>query len=248
MDYHLILDLVPDAARCYFGGRLPGVALPRVQAAILLSMGLQRCSLDATASALSLASNQVLALFAKALRKIGGALTGVIEAAAGKELDAALAKGTQALASAVGGARVGKKAAAAAAVGSGSKGAAAGGSAAGAAAGAAATAGAAPTATPLLSKAAVASLLADDELSRYVVPSDAAFDKELGADGAGGARKAKRKGTLAEALAGDGGGAVPAVVSIERAAAPAQSAAAVGAHVGGSRGGGGGGGKKARRE
>lgn len=85
VDYHLVLDLVPAVARLYFLERIPA-SLSYGQAAILLSLGLQHQELSAVEAHLRLASNQVLALFNKAMRKIHGQL----HAAASKVAEAAL--------------------------------------------------------------------------------------------------------------------------------------------------------------
>ena len=64
VDHHLILDLLPGLAATYFAGRLPA-SLSYAQAAILLSLGLQRTEVKDLEASLQLPSNQVLALFNK---------------------------------------------------------------------------------------------------------------------------------------------------------------------------------------
>lgn len=54
----MILDLLPTLAAAYFKGRLPAT-LSYAQAAILLSMGLQRQELTDVEKTLGLPSNQV---------------------------------------------------------------------------------------------------------------------------------------------------------------------------------------------
>lgn len=73
-----IRDLVPSLARAYFGGRLP-VSISFVQAAILVSLGLQMGDVSAVETALNLPSNQVLALFNKLVRKLHGVVRGAAE-------------------------------------------------------------------------------------------------------------------------------------------------------------------------
>lgn len=112
----MILDLLPDLSRLYFMQRLPGVSLPRLQAGIVMGLGLQRTTVDALAahfdvavtqvcgtaplvghhavehlpsSPLRSSSLQVLALFNKAVRKLSGAITGIHERAVEAELDGA---------------------------------------------------------------------------------------------------------------------------------------------------------------
>ncbi|CEP11228.1 hypothetical protein [Parasitella parasitica] len=71
LDYHVIIDMIPTIAELYFRGEMPtDVKLSGVQSAILLGVGLQRKSIDQLQNELSLASNQVLALFVKIIRKM----------------------------------------------------------------------------------------------------------------------------------------------------------------------------------
>ena len=80
-DHHLITDLLPVVARMYFGGRLGrGFKLSSVQSAILCGLGIQNRVVDSITKELGLPSNQVLAMFNKAVRKISIALYGVVEA------------------------------------------------------------------------------------------------------------------------------------------------------------------------
>ncbi|KAI8643746.1 GNAT acetyltransferase 2-domain-containing protein [Parasitella parasitica] len=71
LDYHVIIDMIPTIAELYFRGEMPAdIKLSGVQSAILLGVGLQRKSIDQLQSELSLAGNQVLALFVKIIRKM----------------------------------------------------------------------------------------------------------------------------------------------------------------------------------
>ncbi|KAI7866670.1 GNAT acetyltransferase 2-domain-containing protein [Spinellus fusiger] len=71
LDYHVILDMIPTIATLYFRDECAAdLKLSGVQSAILLGVGLQRKSIDDLQKELSLASNQVLALFVKVIRKI----------------------------------------------------------------------------------------------------------------------------------------------------------------------------------
>lgn len=71
LDYHVILDLIPTVASLYFRGEMSGeVKLSSVQSAVLLGIGLQRKEVDDLEKELSLASNQVLAMFVKVVRKV----------------------------------------------------------------------------------------------------------------------------------------------------------------------------------
>ncbi|KAJ9080634.1 N-acetyltransferase 10 [Entomophthora muscae] len=69
LDYHVIMDLVPRVANYHFGHRLPNVKFSSVQDSILLSMGLQHKSFEDISSELGLPVSQLLALFAKAIKK-----------------------------------------------------------------------------------------------------------------------------------------------------------------------------------
>jgi N-acetyltransferase 10 len=84
-DYHLVADLLPNLAGAYLRGRVPAT-LSYGQAAILASMGLQRRELGEVAASLGLPSNQVLALFNKALRKLHGHLRAAKEARVARAL------------------------------------------------------------------------------------------------------------------------------------------------------------------
>jgi N-acetyltransferase 10 len=71
LDYHVIIDMIPTIAELYFRGEMPkDIKLSGVQSAILLGVGLQRKSIDNLQKELNLASNQVLALFVKLIRKM----------------------------------------------------------------------------------------------------------------------------------------------------------------------------------
>lgn len=159
-------------------GRLPEVSLPRLQAAILVSTGLQRQPIEAIAGVFGVPVPQALALFNKAVRKMTTALSALQERDMERQLDA----------------RAAASAAAVAAGGSGSSAAASASSAVAASAKKAKAAAAklpsddegndsdsgssdsdsdsGSEAAPVLSKAAQAALLADPELAQYAVPQD----------------------------------------------------------------------------
>ncbi|KAF6255647.1 GNAT acetyltransferase 2-domain-containing protein [Scenedesmus sp. NREL 46B-D3] len=85
VDYHLILDLLPSLARLYLSGQLPAT-LSYGQAAILLCLGLQQREVAEIEKDLGLPSNQVLALFNKAIRKLHGLLRAAKEAQVERQL------------------------------------------------------------------------------------------------------------------------------------------------------------------
>jgi N-acetyltransferase 10 len=68
LDYHMIMDLLPDIARQHF--YQSKVSLSPVQSAILLAMGLQRKTVEGVEKELGLPVSQVLAMFSKAIRKM----------------------------------------------------------------------------------------------------------------------------------------------------------------------------------
>lgn len=79
-DHHLVTDLLTTVAKLYFTQRL-GVdfALSSLQAALLCGTGLQHKTIDVINAELKLPSNQTLAMFNKAVRKISVALHSVVE-------------------------------------------------------------------------------------------------------------------------------------------------------------------------
>jgi N-acetyltransferase 10 len=79
-DHHLVTDLLPPVARLYFTGRFgPELKLSSVQAAILCGIGVQTRDVDALTKELRLPSNQVLAMFNKAVRKLSISLNSIVE-------------------------------------------------------------------------------------------------------------------------------------------------------------------------
>ena len=93
VDHHMVTDLLPALAAFHFRDRLPGTNLSALQGAILCGMGLQRRDADSVAAELDLPATQVLALFNKAVKKIGGALRKLEEAGIAAELDSREARG-----------------------------------------------------------------------------------------------------------------------------------------------------------
>lgn len=79
VDYHLITDLVPALAKCLVNDQLGQVQMTPVQQAILVGLGLQFKTVDDLTEELELPSNQLLALFNRAIKKLSGALRNIIE-------------------------------------------------------------------------------------------------------------------------------------------------------------------------
>ena len=68
VDYHLILDLLPEIAMKYFQTRF--IQLSAAPSAIIFALGLQRMDVDVLASKLNLPVSQILALLLKIIRKV----------------------------------------------------------------------------------------------------------------------------------------------------------------------------------
>ncbi|KAM4618691.1 RNA cytidine acetyltransferase isoform 1-T2 [Polymixia lowei] len=69
VDYHLIMDLVPDIARLFFLKQLGDVSLSTAQCALLLGVGLQHKSVDQLEKEIELPSSQLMGLFNRLIRK-----------------------------------------------------------------------------------------------------------------------------------------------------------------------------------
>ena len=101
LDYHVILDLIPDLAKAYFTGQLKSdIKLTGIQQSILLAVGLQCKDLSSIEQELNLPSSQLLAMFIKIMRKMsshfGALVSGAHEAKYAQEGgDRGLAEQTQ---------------------------------------------------------------------------------------------------------------------------------------------------------
>ncbi|KAG0366887.1 GNAT acetyltransferase 2-domain-containing protein [Gamsiella multidivaricata] len=71
LDYHVILDLLPQIASIWFDGRIDdgGFKLTNIQSALLLALGLQRKTIDDFEKEIGLSASQLLAFFIKMIRK-----------------------------------------------------------------------------------------------------------------------------------------------------------------------------------
>lgn len=97
LDYHVILDLIPDISTAYFTGRLKShLHLTGIQQCLLLAIGLQCKGLSAIETELSLPSSQLLAMFTKIIRKIssnfGTLVSGAHEATLPKREDLGISR------------------------------------------------------------------------------------------------------------------------------------------------------------
>jgi N-acetyltransferase 10 len=71
VDYHLIIDLVPEIGKLYFMNKLGSeFNLSLVQSAILIGIGLQHKTVEELEKELQLPPNQLLALFNKIIKKM----------------------------------------------------------------------------------------------------------------------------------------------------------------------------------
>ncbi|EUC59788.1 nucleolar ATPase Kre33, putative [Rhizoctonia solani AG-3 Rhs1AP] len=87
IDYHVVLDLLPTLATLYFGRRLgPDMKLNAIQSSIMLSLGLQRKTIEEVEAELDIPVNQALALFVKAVRKICTRLQNLHKEALGADI------------------------------------------------------------------------------------------------------------------------------------------------------------------
>ncbi|KAJ4462773.1 putative RNA cytidine acetyltransferase [Paratrimastix pyriformis] len=87
LDYHVVVDLLPLVARLYFTLRLP-VALSPLQATLMVALGLQHKTVTQLEKELGLPSNQILALFGKALKKVAGHLNTIVEQVIATQIEA----------------------------------------------------------------------------------------------------------------------------------------------------------------
>jgi N-acetyltransferase 10 len=87
IEHHIILDLIPLLSTLYFSRKLGSeCTLSAAQQAILLALGLQRKPVEALEGELGLTPSQVLALFAKIIRRLVRTLEDIRRAGAGKDL------------------------------------------------------------------------------------------------------------------------------------------------------------------
>jgi N-acetyltransferase 10 len=71
VDYHVILDLLPQISKLYFNGSISEIInLSLVQCCLLIGLGLQYKHVETVADELNLKVNQILAMFNKTLRRI----------------------------------------------------------------------------------------------------------------------------------------------------------------------------------
>lgn len=90
VDYHMIMDLVPQLSRLYFKRRFGDVTLSSLQEAILIGEGLQHKTVDELVKEFEkIDSSQLLALFNRSVRKMQKCLEEVLNSEEEKEERAA---------------------------------------------------------------------------------------------------------------------------------------------------------------
>ena len=71
VDYHMIMDIVPEIARLYFNRRFGDLSMSALQETILIGQGLQHKTVDDLLLEFpKVDSSQLLALFNRSIRKI----------------------------------------------------------------------------------------------------------------------------------------------------------------------------------
>ena len=100
LDYHVIIDLVYPLSRLYFLGlfQSPGedaLKLSAVQSAILIGMGLQKKTVEQIEQDLSISVSQILALFAKSIRKFSIYLNKIVEQGVTEQVEQVLKESKQ---------------------------------------------------------------------------------------------------------------------------------------------------------
>lgn len=86
VEFRLILDLTYDIAFLYFQDQFPQLSLDAIQKAILIGIGLQHKTVDKVCEEFNMPSNQVLAKFYDAMKKVSRALRTVMEVEIAGEL------------------------------------------------------------------------------------------------------------------------------------------------------------------
>ncbi|KAM9854883.1 RNA cytidine acetyltransferase [Aulostomus maculatus] len=86
VDYHLIMDLIPNVARMFFLKLLGDVSLSAAQSALLLGIGLQHKSVEQLEKEISLPSSQLMGLFNRLIRKFVQVFTSIQEKAIEAEM------------------------------------------------------------------------------------------------------------------------------------------------------------------
>ncbi|TIB36930.1 hypothetical protein E3P84_00581 [Wallemia ichthyophaga] len=89
LDYHVIVDLLPQITQFYFTKRFGDEKLSAVQSSILLSLGLQRKQIEDVEAELDVPVSQALALFMKSIRRLTKRLQDVEKQSIGETIPTA---------------------------------------------------------------------------------------------------------------------------------------------------------------
>jgi N-acetyltransferase 10 len=96
LDYHVIMDLIPSLSKLYFLNQFKfeqeSLQYSAVQAAIILGLGLQKKSVEDMESDLGLSVSQILAIFAKAVKKASLFLEQVLEKGVAEQVESSMAE------------------------------------------------------------------------------------------------------------------------------------------------------------
>lgn len=152
VDYHMILDLLGDAAKLYFTGKFPNLTLPKLQAFLMMAMGLQHKPIESISEALNITDSQSLALFGKAIRRIISKVNEIEERSIEDEIDAKLSSSKETKKQDKQKSKEASKKE---------------------------TNNASIRDEPTLDKTAIMSLLSDQEMSSYSVPADGSIEAAL---------------------------------------------------------------------
>ncbi|XP_071975176.1 RNA cytidine acetyltransferase [Engystomops pustulosus] len=86
VDYHLIMDLIPQISRMFFLQKYGNINLSAAQCALLLGIGLQHKSVDQLEKEIELPGSQLMGLFNRLIRKIVQLFNQVLEKAVEAEM------------------------------------------------------------------------------------------------------------------------------------------------------------------
>merc|ERR1712217_473534 len=79
VEYSLVLDIVPALAQLFLARRMPEVRLSPLQCAILVAVGCQHHTFDELADEFNTPASQLIALFNKAMHKLGNHCRSLLE-------------------------------------------------------------------------------------------------------------------------------------------------------------------------
>ncbi|MGH0124860.1 UNVERIFIED_CONTAM: hypothetical protein FKN15_017150 [Acipenser sinensis] len=86
VDYHLIMDMIPNIAKMFFLKQLGDISLSAAQSALLLGIGLQHKTVDQLEREIELPSSQLMGLFNRLIRKVVQVFTSIQEKAVEEQM------------------------------------------------------------------------------------------------------------------------------------------------------------------